>query len=508
MNTHEALKNVPGVPPRPGFTLTTPRVVAGFVSFFAVGTLVVLFPFFTLGLVAAAGALACVWFGIRYLQRAGLEIWQMVLLFVLTGYLLLNYGFENLAVHVGGFPIIISYMLMFAALALAAFNHPYLGKIARQEPAVYCLLALLSLTFLHLIVDLPEYGLWAIRDASMFFDAVFLTLGLLWARRGASVTPLMKWLMVIFLLNSLYSLTMPWAETISAWSPTSGVFLQIPLLGNYRGNGLFLLLGSLFYIFLGQSVVRWPRWIIWLLVVVQFFGLAIHQARSMYVAFLLVAALLAVIGEKKKSGKLLLLLAPAVVGILILTTSGIEIPGRIGPVSADFFKEHFRSITGAQDTPGSSLEGRLSWYDQVFARIKRNPWLGEGFGQPLITFENELTGGAVRQPHNSTVTVLARLGIAGMLPWVAFHVCVMLRFIYAFRQRKKLDKQFADFMLWLFMVYLVFMLSAAVEATFEFPSAAIPFYFFVGLSLGLARWQIPHVARQTERAEAPRLVVA
>jgi O-antigen ligase len=486
----------------------TPLVIAGFAGFFGVGTLAVLFPIFTLELLGGAAVLAGLWLGIRYLQKSGLEVWQMLVLMNLAGYLLLNYGYENLTIHLGGFPLIISYMTMFMSLGLAAFYHRDLWSVARKEPAVFCLAALFFLTLLHLMFNVPDYGMWAIRDASMFFDSMFLLLGLVWARRGTSVTPLMKFLMIIFLINGFYSLGLPWQEQIWNWSPKSGVFLQIPLFGTYRGNVLYLLLGPLFFLFLGRTLMKWPNWIILPVAAVQLFGLAIHQARTLYVCLLLVLVFLPLVGEAKKSATLLMFLAPPVIAVAALTATGIEIPGRIGPVSADFFKEHFRSIAGAQDTPGSSLEGREDWYGQVFARIKRNPWLGEGFGQALITFENELTGGEVRQPHNSNITVLARLGIVGCVPWAAFHLFVMLRFFYIFRQRKKLDKQFADFLLWLFIVYMVFMLSAAVEATFEFPSAAIPFYFFIGLSLGLARWQIPPMVRQTDQAAGARLVVA
>jgi O-antigen ligase len=216
----------------------------------------------------------------------------------------------------------------------------------------------------------------------------------------------------------------------------------------------------------------------------------------MYVGLVVILLLLALIGEAKKCGRLLSVLAAPIAVVLLLTVIGVEIPGRIGPVRADFFLQHFRSIFGAEDTPGSTLRGRIDWYDQVFARTSKNPWWGEGFGLPLITFENDLTGGVVRQPHNSSLTVLARLGIIGFLPWVAFHLYVLKRFIYAFRQRGRLDKQLADFILWLFMVYLLCMIGAAVEAGFEFPSFTITFYFFLGLSLGLLRWELPTLVKE------------
>jgi O-antigen ligase len=478
-----------------------------FLLFFLVGSLAILYASNVLGCFAVVGILLFGWLVLRYVRRADLDIWQVLLLVALTGYLLFNYGFENLTIH-AGVPIIISYVLMFASLFLAAFTRPRLLMRAGTEPAMLCLWVLLFLTFLHLLLDVPSHGLWAIRDASQFLDGIFLALGLLWAMRRNSMVPLMKWLTIVFFLNLVYSLTLPLGEEITAWSPKSGVFIQVPLVGTYRGNAIFLLVGALFYMLLARYVVRWPRWIILFLAMAQLFGLAIHQARALYVALAVILIILFFLGEVGKAAKLLLLISPALAGILLLTTLGIEIEGRIGPVRTDFFKEHVRSLTGEKGTPGSGVEGRIEWYEQAFEHIRAHPVAGEGFGTVLIDFTNELTGGAVRQPHNSSVTVLARLGLVGLVPWVVLHLYVLTRFIYAFRQRRYCDKQLSDFIVWLFIVYVVFMIEASVEAAFEFPSAAIPCYFFVGLALGLIRWQVPQgKEKQLPRASMPEAYV-
>lgn len=465
-----------------------------FAVFLLGGVLAAHSPLLAFGCLAAAVIMGFAWLAFTYLYQSGLKVWQVLLLVALTGYVLLNYGFENLTIHVGG-PLIVSYALMFASLGVAALSHPRLLIMVRREPALICLFALIILTFLHLIPDVPVYGIWAIRDASMFFDGIFLLLGLFWALRGSSTIPLMKWLMVIFVLNLLYSCSLPWGDKISAWSPQSGIFQPVPLFGNYSGSGVYLLVGALFYVSLSHYVVSWPRWIVLLLAAAQLFGLTILQARAMYLGFAVVLILLVFLGETKKSAKLVLLLAPALAGVLLLTALGIELPGRIGTVSVDFIKEHVRGISGAEDTPGS--HGRLDWYEQAFQHFRSHPVIGDGFGMVLIDFtDNERrANAAVRQPHNSSLTVLARLGLLGSVPWVLFNLYVVKRFLYAFRQRRYCNKQLADLLVWLFMVYVIFMIQASVEPGFEFPSGSIPFYFFTGLALGLIRYQIPHKRR-------------
>ena len=509
MNTRPIVGTIPASGgPDPRSTRITGVGTVLFGVFFLLGSLTILYPSYVLECFAAFAAVGFTWMALRYLRSTGLETWQIILITALTGYILLNYGFENLTIHLG-LPIIISYVLMFSSLFLVAFSRPQWFMRAQKEPAVRCLLALLVLSFFHLILDVPTYGFYAIRDASMFFDGLFVILGLLWAMKGRNgVIPLMKWLTVVLLLNLAYSYTFPWSEKIAAWSPRSGVFLQIPLLGNYRGNANFLLLGALFYLFLARTVVRWPRWILVLLAAAQLFGLAIHQLRGLYVALGVVLILFVLLGETRKSAKLLFILSPAIAAVLLLTTLGIEIQGRIGPVKSDFFKEHFRSISGAEGTPGSALQGRVDMYQQAFQHIRAHPVAGEGFGMVLVDFTDEDKPGtvAVRQPHNSTVSVLARLGAIGLVVWLAFHFYVLKSFFYALRQRRYWDKQLAELLVWLFMVYVIYMIEASLEAGFEFPSGAFPFYFFVGLALGLIRY-VPK-GKQKPAAASSLAVVA
>jgi O-antigen ligase len=469
-----------------------------FALFVLVGGLLVLYPSWLLACAALVATVGLGWLVLGWTRRAHLEIWQVLVLAALSGYTILNYGFENLAIHLGGVPIIISYLLMFASLGLAVLTGKYSKSL--QEPTVYCLLGLFLLTLVHLVVDVPAYGLWALRDASMFLDGLFLFLGLCWGMRPDSTIPLMKWLLVMFVLNLVYALSFPWGDALQALSPVSGVFLKVPVLGYYHSTYIYLLGGAMFFIMLAGYIVKWPKWIMLLLVFAQLGGLAIHQDRSMYVAIALIIVLLLFFGEVKTSATLLGVVVFAITGLFLLTTvAGVEIEGRIGPVNLSFFADHIRSISGAQDTTGSSVEGRMDWLEQALKRFYSSPWVGVGFGQPLIDALDSGSGAAIRQPHNSSLSVAARLGVIGFALWVAFHLCLLQRFVYAFRRRHQFDKLHADLILWLFIFYLIFMIVMHVEPGLEFPSGAIPFYFFVGLILGMIRWQIPAVGAQAGR---------
>jgi O-antigen ligase len=483
----------------PRLTRTHLGAIACFALFVLVGCLGVLNPLILLGCLAAAITFVFVWLTLKYLRRVDLELWQVLALIALSGYLLLNYGFENLSLHVGGFPIIISYGLMYGSLALAVLSRRHLIAKALKEPPVLCALALLVLACCHLVLEIPQYGVWALRDSTMCLDAMFMLLGLAWAIKRDSIVFVARWMTVIFALNMLYGFTLPWGEKLWSWSPVSGVFLKVPILGNYHGTGDLLLVGAVFCICVGSFVVKRPAWLMLFLAAAQFLGVAITQVRRMYVGAVIVLILLVLLGEIKKFAKLFILVPVAILVIVLATTvGGLEISGRIGPVNLAFFKEHIRSIQTSEGTPGSSIESRFGMVDEALGHFYSHPVFGVGFGQPLLS-DIDPNGAAGRVPHNSTLTYLARLGAVGIVFWIAFHFSLMKRFVYAYRQRHSCDRRVYAFVLWFFLFYVLFMIASFVEPPFEFPSGAVPFYFWTGFALGLMRWHLSPKGKNEHR---------
>lgn len=480
------------------------RVIAWFLLFALVGGLAIANLTILLACLGVAALLGLCWLGLVFVRRAGLEMWQVFAMMAISGYLLLNYGFENLTIHVGGFPFIIGYALMYGALALAVISSRHLISRALKEPAVLCIVAFLILAFLHLIVDIPHYGLWAVRDATICLDGMFVLVGLAWAMKPDSIVLVTKWLMAVFFLNMLLGFTQPWQEHLWNWSPESGVFLKVPIFGNYNGIGDILVAGALFCICVGAYVIKRPSWLMEVLAALQFLGMAIAQVRRMYVATGVVLLLLLLLGEGKKFAKLFVLIPTAVVAILLVTVvGGVQINGRIGPVDLNFFKDHLRSIETSDGTPGSARESRFIMVDEAMEHFYANPVLGFGFGQPLLSEVDQRNGSIGRVPHDSSVTYMVRLGSVGLLVWITFHFSLFRRFFYAFRQRHSADPHVYAFILWFFLYYILVMITSFVEAPFEFPSGAVPFFFFTGYGLGLIRWRLSERAKGNSRWATP-----
>jgi O-antigen ligase len=132
----------------------------------------------------------------------------------------------------------------------------------------------------------------------------------------------------------------------------------------------------------------------------------------------------------------------------------------------------------------------MRWYSEVWERARSTPTnllVGEGFGKPLLEHTVTKQGVAVRQPHNTHLSVLARLGLVGVAFWMLFHFLLVRRFVHVLRRRGQLDKKHSDLMLWLFIFYILFMLVTSVQPYLEFSYGAIPFYFLTGFALGIMR---------------------
>lgn len=460
----------------------------GFAIATALGALVAAYPL--VGVEGTAGCLAL--YGIFRWCRQELKFWQVLVLVAVTSYIILNYGFDNLAVG-GIFPV--GELLMFLALVLVVLgeNRGWL-RGALLDPPVFCLIALLLLSCAHLVIDVPRYGLYAIRDGSMFFEATFLILGAAWGRNPRNTQVLMRWMFFVFLVNLFYSYTFPWADRIQAWSPISGVFHPVALFGSYQENALFLVLGALYCIWLAPSLVCWPRWVLLMLAAAQLGGLAILQVRSSYVGLAVSALILLLLREIKKLAGLAsaLVWGIAVLSVFLSTVSflGVKVHGRMGPVDFSFIEEQAKTVLllGDPSARMSHDADRSEWYGEVWDRVRSSPSnliVGEGFGQTLISFENE-QGIAVRQPHNSSLTVLARLGLVGLSIWLLFIVLVLARYV-RFLQMQHVPAGVSAVVLWLFLDFVLAVLESTVQPSFELSHSAIPFYFLQGLAFGTMR---------------------
>lgn len=433
----------------------------------------------------------------RWVIRRRMQVWQALILLALTGFIILNYGFENYVIgRVAGVPLLIGEGLMFGALVLALWRCP--SRVLRQflsEPAVQCLLFLGGFTALHLALEVPRYGVLALRDASMFIEAVFLLAGFLWLRELGSIRVLNQWLFVLLIANTLYCYTFPYGEQLQEMAPTSGVFQPIALLGQYQHNSEYLVAGAIFSLWLAPSVVNCPQWLLMAWAGTQLAALVLLQTRSCYVSIVVIGVLLLFLKDFARAQQLAKLvmvgLAGMVLFVALVSILGLTLRARVVDINPESLEEHALSIFAVGD-PNNRMgqdEDRLDWLAQVWEGTTATPTtflVGQGFGEPLLKdAENE--GMAVREPHNSTVGVFGRLGLIGVSVWLLFLVIMLVRFIRVLRERSALDTEKKTLILWLFMFYVVQLILSTVQPSLEFSHCALPFYFLLGLGLAITQ---------------------
>jgi O-antigen ligase len=417
--------------------------------------------------------------------------------------MILNYGFENLTLHVGPIPVIVGDSLMFGALAIVMFR--YRGSVIKrvaQDPSFICLLILLGLAVLHLLWDVPRFGLYAFRDASIYIESLFFLIGSIWAMEKKNTRTLLKWFVLVFLVNMLYNALFPFSMKLQSMSPQSGVFQTVPIIGHYDDSPLYLVAGALFFLWLGRRVSGMSRRLLWFCAAIQLCELGLLQTRSAYVGLGLILLLLLVFGEARKARQVITVVLASLLALVVLiagfSMAGVTISGRVGPVDMSFLKDHAETIfmVNKQTERWGSDDDRLDWYDQVWQRVTASRlslmW-GQGFGEPLIEFPSYRgrdSGVVVRQPHNSSLSVLGRLGLTGLAIWLSLHFFILRTFYKGLRARSLLDDVTADLLLWLFFLYLLFMITTSVQPLLEFSHGAVPFFFLMGFAAGIVRWQV------------------
>ena len=139
-------------------------------------------------------------------------------------YIILNYGFENLALHIGPVPVVVGETLMFAAFATVMFRYRGLLKLVTNDPCFICLMILLVLACLHLLWDVPRFGLYAFRDASIYIESLFFLVGMVWAMEGKNKRTLLKWFVLVFLVNTFYDALYPFSMKLTVVVATIGCF--------------------------------------------------------------------------------------------------------------------------------------------------------------------------------------------------------------------------------------------------------------------------------------------
>lgn len=200
----------------------------------------------------------------------------------------------------------------------------------------------------------------------------------------------------------------------------------------------------------------------------------------------------------------------AAVMLLALTGIHVEIPGGKGrELSFDQIVMNVRSTFGDVGSDGldSTKEWRVEWWNDIlhdtFGHViysqsgrgqsthrtwarGRYFWGGKGFGINLADeYGYQVGDRSLRSPHNGHMTILARMGVPGLMLWILVQAAWGLPILSAYYQTRRAgDTRWNALFLFLGAYWLAFLINASFDVYLEGPMGGIWFWCVYGAGAG------------------------
>jgi hypothetical protein len=432
--------------------------------------------------------------------------WVGLLILVVLGDFILNYGFTNFAVGVGSARVTVGELVLMVCLvwiAMRAWSALWMAGTGAALILGYVLIPVV----LHLPMNLSRFGMTAARDVLPLLDSLFFFAGVCVVAIARDADQWQVWrhrfLWLLLFAALAYFPFFPFQQTLLMYSPrVTGYQQAVPLVG-YFSTGNVLALAGLMATILIPSQFAWragdtaSRWMIVVAFLIFAFGAVVMQSRATYIVAGVSIVLLAMSGHGVAVRRLIVTVIAIIVALAIVEMSGLEFKGRVGKIGLEMVTSQMESSTGEGGLKSArgGVGQRLRWATYALSRWTSSPETvvaGIGFGEPLTDFRVAGADGrpvVVREPHDSYISVLSRTGLMGFVPWLIFQITLMLKLWQKFRsEHKKKNIKDANYWLWIFMLFMSMLITAIVEPVFESPQFAVPYFFIAGFCLGeLAR---------------------
>jgi hypothetical protein len=146
------------------------------------------------------------------------------------------------------------------------------------------------------------------------------------------------------------------------------------------------------------------------------------------------------------------------------------------------------------DTGVEGLEGskawRALWWNDIVGYTFNGPyfWTGKGFGINLADEDGYQTGTpeveTLRSPHSAHFTVLARMGVPGLVLWVLLQIGFGASLLWSFLRARGHGATFwCRVDAWLLAYWLAMIVNASFDVYLEGPQGGIWFWSVFGLGL-------------------------
>jgi len=414
---------------------------------------------------------------------------EVLIFFLFFCNLFFGHGFQILTF----FNLPVNYIFLIV-LVLFTLNHQTFNilKIKKIHSIIFLFLAL---NFLRLILDIQEFGLIALRDATYSIDILFLIASIYIFSINNTFDKFIKFLKICFFTVLLFIIFWTFKDFVQKFSPTiSSITGQTTsLFFNWSTIALYLIWFAFYKIIFHDDKIKISSLII--LIFFILFSLIVFQRRFIYLCLIS----LFLISFFFKRDETIKISAYFFLGLLILPVInyiGISLEGKVGRVTdMFFFFDHLASAIPGYDgvnnrfeVTSNTAQKRIEFWSYVLKTQFSNLYtifFGNGFGSPLVNFIaiGEVT---VREPHNMYLTIFSRSGLVGFLFFIIMNLKLISIWFEVFNILKK-NKNSIHFKILIFsgIYFVLIYVSGLVDSNLSYNYFSIIFNILWGATISL-----------------------
>lgn len=412
------------------------------------------------------------------------------LLLVVAGYIMFDRPFAW--IHVPGTPLFVGEMVIGIGVVAMLTTRTSATRLVRQSPSLKVLRNYMLWGGALLILNVLPYGLDAIRDSALWYYGIFaIFVMILFASRPERV---IEWTDHFAKLIPIFLIWFPFAVILAQVGPKSILVPDSTIQIFNHKSGNIAVIASIAIAFLwmadGDNRLFTRRQRIWLTslatLLIVFTGL--QNRGGMVSSAVLIGGLLFLL-SRRRSELLILMVAALVVtaSVAVVFDVKIELFGD-REISVQQFTSNISSIFDPEaggERQSSTTEWRLNIWEQVLSDVtNETPFMGFGPGPDLgerydiSTDPNQ----PLRNPHNSHVGILARLGWVGVTLWAMLWIAWMGEMQSMRRRLRRLGRD-ADSALvsWIMLTPLPILANAIFDPTLEGAQVAVMLWTFFGV---------------------------
>ncbi len=405
---------------------------------------------------------------------------------LLAGYLVGNRGFAELSpakpLYPGELCMLIIFTCMLMRFALTRELPDLSGWIARTI-LIYCAVGAVRLVF-----DYQEYRLDAIRDSAMVYYSVYFFFGRELVQRTSSKALLegcLKFALLALVPIAIVERFAP--ELIFNFTASGGfnpLFQKDDLLTTFAAVAVFIL-------YTRPGMYR-PNWIRIGLILFYLIFVVSGVGRASLAALAFGSVLLFVAGQKRF---FIYPLIGLLLGLVLIATYAVGYRDSSDSAPSMFVEKltSMVDVSGNQSYNSEYGEGkamnnefrRRLWESFVDDTNSVSPAFGRGFGYDFVShFESTFQRGGwegLRSAHNFFVTIYGRMGIAGLLVFLAITGQIIVGGLRAALMARAENYPLAELGYWCGVWAIL--VSSVVGVVLEGPVGAIVLWAFLGVAV-------------------------